>query len=214
MKKFFILLLLLPLAFCSCDDDKQPRIETWTIASEKGAAGNISGAGYTSAYIVKRAPEADWESMLTHIQGFRFETGCESVLRVRIDPIPDPPMDGSSEMYTMVQLVSHTQMQSSIDIEKFRPLIELTVASKRSSSRDILYWVKDMSYTDPRWTPFIWEIEGFDYIPGNEYRIRIQAVAEYDETLLRIAHFDPWRVKYYLKEVISCEEKVSDRVPD
>lgn len=39
MKKYFALLLLLPLVFGGCDDDKS-YTETWTVAPEKGVTGS------------------------------------------------------------------------------------------------------------------------------------------------------------------------------
>ena len=52
MKQFCTLLLLLPLVFGSCDKDDDTRIETWTVASEKGVAGIFMGFGHVPAYIV------------------------------------------------------------------------------------------------------------------------------------------------------------------
>ena len=51
MKKLRFLLLLLPLVLGSCDDDES-RVETWTVASEKGVAGIFMAFGHVPAYIV------------------------------------------------------------------------------------------------------------------------------------------------------------------
>ena len=55
-KMLRFLLLLLPLGFGSCDDDHEPRTETWTVAPEKGVAGIVMGFGHVPAYIVKTSP--------------------------------------------------------------------------------------------------------------------------------------------------------------
>lgn len=81
-------------------------------------------------------------------------------------------------------------------------------ASRRADSPATSgYWIKDMRYTEPRWEPFPWEIEGFDFKPGFEARIRIRPVAEYDDAK------GDYEVKYDQTELISSEEKASEELP-
>ena len=209
MKQFCTLLLLLPLVFGSCDKDNDTRIETWTVASEKGVAGIFMGFGHVPAYILKTGPNAGWEISTAHIEGFTFEKGYESTIRVRIDAIAHPPADGPGRRYTMEQLISRTQMQSAVDPLQFSPEFDVTIASRRADSPATSgYWFKDMRYPDPRWEPFPWEIEGFGFKPGFEARIRIRPVAEYDDTK------GDYEVKYYQTELISSEEKASEDIPE
>ena len=207
MKKLRFLLLLLPLVLGSCDDDES-RVETWTVASEKGVAGIFMGFGHVPAYIVKTSPNAGWEISTAHIKGFTFEKGYQTEMLVRIDPIPNPPADGPSLRYTMVKLISRTPMQSAVDPLHFSPKLDITIASRRADDRMAAYWFKDMRYTDPQWEPFPWEIEGFDFEPGFEAHIRIQPVAEYDDAK------GDYKVKYRQTKLISSEEKVSEGIPD
>ena len=180
MKQFCTLLLLLPLVFGSCDKDNDTRIETWTVASEKGVAGIFMGFGHVPAYILKTGPNAGWEISTAHIEGFTFEKGYQTEMLVRIEPIP----------------------------LRFSPEFEVTIASERGDNRMTAYWFKDMRYPDPRWEPFPWEIEGFDFKPGFEARIRIRPVAEYDEEK------GDYEVKYHQTELISSEEKASEGLPE
>lgn len=73
-EKLRFLLLLLPLVLGSCDDDES-RVETWTVASEKGVAGIFMGFGHVPAYIVKTAPDAEWRTFSGSIANFTFEKG-------------------------------------------------------------------------------------------------------------------------------------------
>ena len=208
MKKCFVLLLLLPLGFGGCDDGHESRTETWTVAPEKGVAGIVMSFGHVPAYIVKTSPNAGWKISTAHIEGFTFEKGYQTEMLVRIDPIPNPPADGPERRYTMEKPISRTPMQSDVDPLRFSPEFEVTIASRRADDRMAAYWFKDMRYTDPQWEPFPWEIEGFDFEPGFEARIRIQPVAEYDDAK------GDYEVKYRLTKLISSEEKVSEGIPD
>ena len=209
MKQFCTLLLLLPLVFGSCDEDDDTRIETWTVASEKGVAGIFMGFGHVPAYILKTGPNAGWEISTAHIEGFTFEKGYQTEMLVRIEPIPNPPADGPGYRYTMERPISRTPMQSNVDPLQFSPEFEVTIASRRADSPATSgYWIKDMRCPDPRWEPFPWEIEGFDFKPGFEARIRIRPVAEYDEEK------NDYEVKYHQTELISSEEQASEGLPE
>lgn len=210
MKKLCFLLLL-PFVLGGCDDDES-RTETWTVASEKGVAGIVMGFGYTPAYIVKTGANSDWRIVSNSIEGFSFEPGYECVLRVRIDPVANPPADGPSHRYTLEKLLARREAQPAVDPLRFSPELEIIVASERGDNRMTAYWFKDTRYTDPHWQPFPWEIEGFDFKPGYESRIRIQPVAEYDPAQDHLIDSDSWTVKYYLKELISSEAKDSEGI--
>ena len=210
MKKL-LTLLLLPLLFGGCElgDEDESHTEIWTVASEKGVAGIFMGFGHVPAYILKTGPNAGWEISTAHIEGFTFEKGYESTIRVRIDPIADPPADGPERRYTMELLISRTQMQSAVDPLQFSPEFDITIASRRADSPATSgYWFKDKREPEPRWEPFPWEIEGFGFKPGFEARIRIRPVAEYDDTKC------DYEVKYYQTELISSEKKASEDIPE
>ncbi len=208
MKKLCFLLFLLLVAFGGCDKDDDARIETWTVASEKGVAGIAMGFGHVPAYIVKTSPNAGWRTFSGSVGNFTFEKGYQTEMLVRIDPIPDPPADAPSIRYTMIQLISRTPAGPPVAPESLSPEFDVTIASRRADDRMAAYWFKDMRYTAPQWEPFPWEIEGFDFKPGFEARLLIRPVAEYDDAK------GGYEVKYHQTELISSEEKVSEGIPD
>ncbi len=211
--KRVLLLLMLPLLAGSCDKDES-RTETWTIAPEKGVAGIVMGFGHVPAYIVKKGT-GTWEIFSGTIEGFSFEKGYETVLRVRIDPIANPPADGPDRRYTMEEMFSRTRAEMAVDPLTFSPEYEVIIASERADTQIAAYWIRDMRHGDEtQWQAFPWEIEGFDFTPGYEYRLRIQPVAEYNGEKDDLTDDDSWTVKYYMREVLSEEEKASEGLPE
>lgn len=212
MKKL-LLFLLLPFTLGACDNDNESRTEIWTIAPEKGVAGITMGFGYVPAYVVRKGENAPWETTAARIGGFTFERGYQTTLRVRIDPIANPPADGRSERYTMEEQLARTEAEMPVDPRTFNPELEIRVASRRADAQTAAYWIQDLRYDTPRWVAFPSEIEGFDFKPGHEYRLLIQPVAEYDEAASDLTD-DAWTVKYYLRELLSEEEKESEGLPE
>lgn len=211
MKKISLLLLLLPFTLCSCDNDES-RVETWTVAPEKGVAGISMGFGHVPAYIVKKGDASNWEIFSNPIEGFSLQKGYESVLRVRIDHIANPPADGADHRYIMEERISHVPAAMPVDPLVFSPEFEVVVASERAAEET--FWIRDTRADKALWEVFPWKIEDFDYTPGYEYRLRIQPVAEYTGEHNDLTDQDSWTVKYLLKELISSEQKESEGLPE
>jgi heat shock protein HslJ len=57
---------------------------------------------------VREDPTAEYTLFYNTIEGFTFEPGYEYELLVRVDPVANPPADGSSLAYTLVEVVSQT----------------------------------------------------------------------------------------------------------
>lgn len=213
--KRLLLFLLLPFTLGSCDNDNGSRTEIWTIAPEKGVAGITMYFGYVPAYIVRKDGNAAWETTAARIEGFTFERGYQTTLRVRIDPIANPPADAPDKRYTMEEQLSRTPAEMPVDPLTFSPECEVLVASERPAGETLAYWIRDLRYgEDAPWQIFPWEIEGFGFTSGHEYRLRIQPVAEYDSEATGQIDDDAWRVKYSLREVLSEEEKTSEGLPE
>lgn len=212
--KRLLLLLTVALTLGSCDNDDASRTEIWTVAPEKGVTGITMGFGYVPAYIVRKGADAPWETTAARIEGFTFEPGIRTILRVRIDPIANPPADGPSERYTLEEQLTRAETAMEIDPLTFSPELEIQVASKRADATLAGYWIRDLRYgEDAPWQAFPWEIEGFDFTPGHEYRLRIQPVAVYDEAMTDLIDADSWSVKYNLRALLSDEVKASEGLP-
>ena len=205
--KRLLLLLFLPLALSSCNDDKAPHIETWTVASEKGVAGIRMGFGHVPAYIVKRDAGSGWEIGPVRIGGFTFERGYETRMRVRIEQIANPPADGPSVRCTMLQQIEHTPAPAAVDPELLSPEYDILIASEQAASDPTAYWFKDERYDASEWVLFPWDIVGFDFRPGYEAHLRIRPVAVYEPTE------GDYRVQYRQVELRSTELKDSEGLP-
>lgn len=209
MKRLFfrLPLLLLILASGACERDDASHTEIWTVASEKGVAGTATGFGLVPAYILKKGTSASWEASAEPIAGFIFKRGYETMLRVRIDPIANPPADGPNRRCTLEKQLSRTQAACAVDPMTFSPEYELLVASVLADADPETCWIRDLRYDEPQWQPFPWKIEGFVFKPGYEARIRVRPVALYDEAA------GDYTVHYRMTELCAEEQLDSEGVP-
>lgn len=63
------------------------------------------GVDEMDCLLVRRAPHTDWELFYDDIEGFVFEPGYEYELEVRVTRVDDPPADGSSLRYELIEVV-------------------------------------------------------------------------------------------------------------
>lgn len=61
---------------------------------------------------VRETPEGEWTFFYDSIEGFDYEETYQYELRVEVKPVADPPADGSSLRYRLVQVVSKTKVPS------------------------------------------------------------------------------------------------------
>ncbi len=67
-----------------------------------------TGVGPQTCMQVKMNPEDDYTLFYNQIEGFNFEPGNEYELLVLVEAVENPPADGSSLKYTLVEEVSRT----------------------------------------------------------------------------------------------------------
>lgn len=80
--------------------------KTFIIASQTV---DCTGVAPMKCLQVKEKETDNWENFYSNIEGFTYEPGFEYVLKVKTEKIENPPMDGSSIKYTLVQQVSKTK---------------------------------------------------------------------------------------------------------
>lgn len=61
---------------------------------------------------VRNSPDEDYQFFYNQIDGFTFEPGYEYELLVEVSPVANPPADGSSLSYRLVEVVSQTAVES------------------------------------------------------------------------------------------------------
>lgn len=80
--------------------------KTFIIASQTV---DCTGVAPMKCLQVKEKETDNWENFYNNIEGLTYEPGFEYVLKVKTEKIENPPMDGSSIKYTLVQQVSKTK---------------------------------------------------------------------------------------------------------
>lgn len=70
------------------------------------------GVAPQTCLLVKESPDADYQFFYSNIDGFNYEPGYEYELLVQVDPVENPPADGSSLSYTLVEEVSKTPVET------------------------------------------------------------------------------------------------------
>jgi heat shock protein HslJ len=61
---------------------------------------------------VKTNPDEEYSLFYDNIDGFEFEEGYEYEIQVLVEPVANPPADGSALKYTLVEVVSQTPVTS------------------------------------------------------------------------------------------------------
>lgn len=169
MKKYILTLLLSGLLFSACDKDDQFKIQEWTIASELGIAHGPHTLQPVLLY--KTGNDTSWRRHYEGIEGFTYEQGYEYQLRVKAEQLSDPPQDGSSIRYTLLEQISKIPAHSVIPAH---PTFTMEVAPTPVSYYERLYLgVRFPEAGINEWQPWPFPIEGFDYEPGYTYRLSI-----------------------------------------
>jgi hypothetical protein len=104
---FFFSLFILAMG-CKKDNNAD-KIITMTVASKK-VVSFTSIAPITSLNVKIEGNSQGWFPLTnSEIQGFEYEEGFEYVLKVNQKHVENPPADGSSIEYVLIEVLSKTQ---------------------------------------------------------------------------------------------------------
>ena len=108
MKPLFFILVL-SLTAKSCDETKHIYVADHLV--------DCVGVAPQKCMLVKDKIVDDWTNFYGNIEGFTYEEGYEYLLNVKIETIKNPPADGSSLKYTLIEVFekNKTQKQTTIN---------------------------------------------------------------------------------------------------
>lgn len=70
------------------------------------------GVGPQKCMQIKEDPEADWQLFYSNIEGFDYEEGNVYVIQVLVEPVENPPADGSSLKYTLIEVIEQQPVET------------------------------------------------------------------------------------------------------
>ncbi|MBI9061260.1 MAG: DUF4377 domain-containing protein [Marinilabiliaceae bacterium] len=116
MKQIFITILIFSLLI-ACQPTKQTVsqnnkrtvevIKTYYVAPYQVGC---MGVGPQKCLLVKHAINAPWQNFYSTIQGFEFESGFSYILKVKETAIENPPADGSSNQYDLIEVLEKSEI--------------------------------------------------------------------------------------------------------
>ncbi len=128
-----------------------------------------TGAGPQTCMLVKYAPDEEYQYFYDQIEGFEYEPGYNYELKVSVAPVENPPADGSSLNYTLVEEVSKTSANAEGDVVTMYVGPELAECTGAGPQMCML--VKYEPSADYQY--FYNQIEGFEFEPGYNYELQV-----------------------------------------
>ena len=69
---------------------------------------DCEGVAPQKCLLTKTKPDSDWEYFYDSIEGFQHAPGCAYELRVDVSVVANPPADGSSRRYELVEVIDRS----------------------------------------------------------------------------------------------------------
>lgn len=108
---FLSILCILSLDGCSKDRDK---IETLIIASEQRLGLSPGGGSVFPYYIARNSETDEWRYYCSYIEGFKYETGYEYVVEIKVheDDLDPTLADQELRSYSLHKIISKEKKDS------------------------------------------------------------------------------------------------------
>ncbi|MBC3540176.1 DUF4377 domain-containing protein [Rufibacter sediminis] len=106
MKSLTVMAALL-LAFTSCKEEEMDTYDTTLRVNYYRQA--CQAVGELDCYLVQEGNEigtSNWSLFYNEIEGFQYEAGFVYTLKARVEKVANPPADGASQKYTLLEVVS------------------------------------------------------------------------------------------------------------
>jgi heat shock protein HslJ len=161
------------------------------------------GVALQKCMLVKENMEDEYMNFYDQIEGFDYVEGYEYELIVRVDEFEGPPVDASSLMYTLVEVVKQTQFIAPEEPVEKTIFIGPVLVDCVGVAPQVCVLVKENA--EDEYEFFYDQIEGFEYEEGYEFEliVRIEEVEN--------PPADASSLRYVLLEVL---RKTKVDVPD
>lgn len=94
--------------FFSCSNDNEKTIYV------ADAMINCTGVATQKCLQIKENEKDNWSNFYGRIKGFDYETGYSYKLKIEVSKIENPPADGSSEKYILIEVLEKTKTPVSL----------------------------------------------------------------------------------------------------
>lgn len=106
--KSLIYVLILALSAKGCED-----VQNLYVADHQV---DCTGVGPQKCLLIKQKLVDQWSNFYGNIEGFDYEPGYNYLLRVKVSEVKNPPADGSSLKYTLVEIVEKEKTQQDVTL--------------------------------------------------------------------------------------------------
>lgn len=96
----------------ACDNNSDLEIIQLTVASKKIKVNDPASQIEIESICVKYPNSETWEPFYSFIRGFDYEEGYEYILKIAIEEISNPPQDGLSVRYSLIEILSKKKKDS------------------------------------------------------------------------------------------------------
>jgi len=100
--KIFLTILILSISYSCEDSSNEPATRRIYIDDHLA---DCTGVGPQKCMLVKENLEDEFTYFYDNIGGFNYEEGYNYILKVSIVTIKNPPADGSSKKYSLVEIL-------------------------------------------------------------------------------------------------------------